>query len=315
MGLSGLKVSELSLGSWVTFGVQLDQQRATGIIHAAYKQGINYFDNADVYDLGQAEILMGQAIADLPRHELVISSKVFWPTQKSPNDWGLSRKHSMESVHASLKRLNTEYLDLYFCHRYDIETPLEEVVQTMAILVRQGKILYWGTSEWQAAQIANAIELARSYGLISPSMEQPMYNLFTRRKVELDLILLCRSMGIGLTTFSPFFFGLLTGKYNNGIPADSRANMDGDTETKDAITPQRVEKVRLLAVLAKELGITTAQLSIAYLLSAPEVGTVIMGASRISQLDENLKAAGLSTTLIPEVLERLTALLGLATLE
>ena len=167
----------------------------------------------------------------------------------------------------------------------------------------------------EAAQIANAIELARSYGLISPSMEQPMYNLFTRRKVELDLILLCRSMGIGLTTFSPFFFGLLTGKYNNGIPADSRANMDGDTETKDAITPQRVEKVRLLAVLAKELGITTAQLSIAYLLSAPEGGTVIMGASRISQLDENLKAAGLSTTLIPEVLERLTALLGLATLE
>ena len=315
LGSSGLKVSELSLGSWVTFGNQLDQQKAAELIHAAYDHGVNYFDNADVYAMGQAETLMGQAITDLPRHELVISSKAFWPTQKGPNGCGLSRKHLTESLNGSLKRLGTDYVDLYFCHRFDPATPVLEVVQTMDNFVRQGKVLYWGTSEWRADQIAHAVGVAQAYHLIAPVMEQPMYNLFVRRKVELELYPVCRELGIGLTTFSPLFFGLLSGKYNDGIPAGSRASMEGDTETKEAITPQRIEKVRRLAALAQETGLTTAQLSIAYLLSHKEVSSVILGASRLSQLEQNLQASEAVAKLTPDVLDLLAAILGLAAAE
>jgi voltage-dependent potassium channel beta subunit len=286
LGRSGLKVSEISLGSWVTFGNQMDEKKASSLMHAAFEQGVNYFDNADVYADGLAETIMGKAIKDLPRTELVISSKVFWPTTKGPNGRGLSRKHVMESVHVSLKRLGLDYLDLYFCHRFDPDTPIEEVVRTMNILIQQGKILYWGTSEWEASQVARAYGIARQYNLIPPTMEQPQYNLLHRKRVEDQLMPLVKELGIGLTTFSPLAYGILTGKYNEGIPEGSRATLENYTWVRDRITPERIERVRQLAVIAEDLGITPGQLAIAWILRRKEVSSVITGATRIEQLDE-----------------------------
>jgi voltage-dependent potassium channel beta subunit len=226
LGRSGLKVSEISLGSWITFGNQIEEGTAATLIHEAFEQGINFFDNADMYANGKSELVMGKAIADLPREELVISSKVFWPTGKGPNGRGLSRKHVTESIHASLKRLGTDYVDMYFCHRFDPDTPVEEVVRTMTDLISQGKILYWGTSEWEAAQVMEAYGIARQYGLVPPSMDQPQYNLFHRKRVEDTIMPICRELGLGLTTFSPLYYGILTGKYNDGVPQGSRASLD-----------------------------------------------------------------------------------------
>jgi voltage-dependent potassium channel beta subunit len=291
LGRSGLKVSEISLGSWITFGNQVDQTAALQLIHEAYEEGINFFDNADMYANGQAEVVMGNAIADLPRSELVISSKVFWPTGKGPNARGLSRKHISESIHASLKRLNTDYVDMYFCHRFDPDTPVEEVVRTMTDLIQQGKILYWGTSEWEAAQVMEAYGVARQYGLIPPSMEQPQYNLFHRKRVEDTLMPISRELGLGLTTFSPLYYGILTGKYNEGIPQGSRASLDDYGWIRDRITPERVSIVKKLTGVANDLGITPSQLAIAWILRRKEVSTVITGATRPEQLDENLGAS------------------------
>ncbi len=225
LGRSGLKVSEISLGAWITFGNQIDEQTAVELLHTAYDQGINFFDNADMYANGQAEVVMGKAIRDLPREALLISSKVYWPTMPGPNGRGLSRKHITESIHASLRRLGTDYLDLYFCHRFDPDTPIEEVVRTMNDLIHQGKILYWGTSLWDGSQVMQAIGAARQYNLIPPTVEQPRYNLFHRKRVELELTPIAREYGLGLTTFSPLNYGILSGKYNEGIPAGSRASM------------------------------------------------------------------------------------------
>ncbi len=291
LGHSGLKVSEISLGSWVTFGNQLDENAAISLIKEAFSQGINFFDNADMYANGVAETVMGKAIKNLPRQELVISSKVFWPTWKGPNGRGLSRKHITESIHASLKRLGTDYVDLYFCHRYDPDTPVEEVVRTMTDLIHQGKILYWGTSEWEASQIMQAHGAARQFGLIPPSMDQPQYNLFHRKRVEDDLMPVCRELGIGLTTFSPLYYGILSGKYNEGIPQGSRASLDDYAWIKERITPQRIEIVRQLTTVANDLGITPAQLAIGWILRRKEVSSVITGATRLEQLDENLGAS------------------------
>ncbi|HZU87307.1 MAG TPA: aldo/keto reductase, partial [Anaerolineaceae bacterium] len=257
LGRSGLKVSEISLGAWVTFGNQIKEEAARELIHAAYDQGVNFFDNADMYASGQAETVMGEAIKDLPREALVISSKVFWPTMPGPNGRGLSRKHIFESVHASLRRLGTDYLDLYFCHRYDPDTPVEEVVRIMNDLMHQGKILYWGTSEWDASQVAQAIGIARQYGLVPPTMEQPQYNLFHRQRVEVELAPICKEFGLGLTTWSPLAFGILSGKYNEGIPDGSRASMPDMGWIRDQITPERIVIVRQLTALARELGWTT----------------------------------------------------------
>ena len=305
LGRSGLKISEISLGAWITFGNQIGEQNAVDLIHAAYDQGVNYFDNADMYAAGQAEVVMGRAISSLPREALVISSKVFWPTMPGPNGRGLSRKHIIESVHASLKRLGTDYLDLYFCHRYDPDTPIEEVVQTMDILVRQGKILYWGTSEWEAAQVAQAFGAARQYGFIPPTMEQPQYNLFHRKRVELELTPVCRDFGLGLTTWSPLYSGILSGKYNDGIPEGSRASLLDMSWIRDRITLDRIRAVRQLTALATELEITTAQLAIAWLLRRKEVSSVITGATRVEQLDENLGAAEATEKLTDDVLEQI----------
>jgi len=305
LGRSGLKVSEISLGSWVTFGNQVDEKKAVSLLHAAFDHGINYFDNADIYADGKAEIIMGQAIKKLTRTELVLSSKVFWPTSPGPNARGLSRKHVMESVHASLKRMDVDYLDLYFCHRYDPETPIEEIVQTMNILIQQGKILYWGTSEWEASHVAQAYGIARQYNLIPPTMDQPQYNLLHRKRVEDTLMPICRELGIGLTTFSPLAYGILTGKYNEGIPEGSRASLENYGWVKDRITPERIERVKKLQGIASDLGITPGQLAIAWVLRRGEVSTVITGASRLEQLEENLGAAEAVTKLENGILDRI----------
>ncbi len=309
LGRSGLKVSELSLGAWITFGNQVDEAHAVEIIKAAYEQGVNYFDNADVYAAGAAESVMGKAIKDLPRESLVISSKVFWPTMPGPNGRGLSRKHITESVHASLKRLQLDYLDLYFCHRFDVDSPVEEVVRTMDDLVHQGKILYWGTSEWTASQIVQAFAVARQYGLVPPTMEQPQYNMFHRERLEDELLPLAHEFGIGFTTWSPLYYGLLSGKYNAGIPEGSRAAMTEMGWIRDRFTPEKIDKVRKLTVMAVEMGVTTAQLALAWILHRKEVSSVITGATRVEQLDENLGAAEVVEKLTEDVLDAIEKIL------
>ena len=280
LGRSGLKLGEIALGAWVTFGDQISEKTAIQLIHTAYDEGINFFDNADVYANGQAEIVMGKAIKDLPREALVISSKVFSQTMPGPNGRGLSRKHITESVHASLKRLGIDYLDLYFCHRYDPDTPIDEVVYTMDTLIRQGKILYWGTSEWRGYQIATAIKIADQHHLAPPVMEQPQYNMFHRYHVETDLAPVCKEFGIGLTTFSPLYYGILTGKYNR---RDSRGDacrqgwlrLDSGTHHPGANC-----HCGYAYCVARDLGLTTAQLAIAWLLRRKEITSVITGATR-----------------------------------
>lgn len=310
LGRSGLKVSEISLGAWITFGSQLGEEAASELIHAAYDQGINFFDNADMYAGGQAEELMGRAIHDLPRETLVLSSKVFWPTMPGPNGRGLSRKHITESINASLLRLGVEYLDLYFCHRFDPDTPVEEVVWTMNDLIHQGKILYWGTSEWDGTQVMQAMGIARQLNLIGPSMEQPQYNLFHRRRVELELAPICREFGLGLTTYSPLFNGILSGKYNDGIPEGSRATLPEMAWFRDLITPQRVAITRQLTRLAESLGLTTAQLAIAWILRRKEVSSVITGATSLEQLDENIATSDFIDRFSDDILEQIEQIAG-----
>jgi len=297
LGRTGLKVSEISLGAWITFGDQIERKTAIDLVHAAYDQGINFFDNADVYAAGQAEIVMGEAIRKLPRETLVISSKVFWPTMPGPNGRGLSRKHITESIEASLRRLGTDYVDLYYCHRYDPDTPIQEVVWTMNHLIQQGKVLYWGTSEWEAANIAQAIGVANQLNLIPPVVEQPQYNMFRRKRVEVELEPLTREYTLGLTTWSPLASGILTGKYNDGIPDGSRASREDMAWLVDLLSEKRLEAVRKLTTLAEGLQVTTAQMAIAWLLRRKEISSVITGATSMEQLDDNLGA--------PEALEKM----------
>jgi len=309
LGKSGLKVSEISLGAWVTFGSQIEEQMAHDLIHAAYDQGINFFDNADVYADGQAEIVMGKAIQDLPRAALVISTKVFAPTMPGPNGRGLSRKHITESIHASLKRLNTDYVDLYFCHRFDPDTPLEEVVFTMTHLIELGKILYWGTSEWTASQISQAFGVARQYNLIPPTMDQPQYSLFHRRRLDEEIAPVAKELGIGLTTFSPLYFGILSGKYNDGIPEGSRASLENMAWMQANLTPERLRIVQDLGLVAADLGITPAQLALAWILRRKVISSVITGATKVSQLEDNIAAAEAVSLLTAEVLEHIDVIL------
>ncbi|GAB4501116.1 MAG: aldo/keto reductase family protein [Anaerolineales bacterium] len=310
LGRSGLKVSEISLGSWVTFGGQVGEPIAADLLHAAYEAGVNFFDNADIYANGLSEEVMGRAMRDLPREALVLSSKVFWPTMAGPNGRGLSRKHIIESVNASLRRLGTDYLDLYFCHRFDPDTPVDEVVYTMDTLVRQGKILYWGTSEWRAWQVADAIHLANLHHMAAPTAEQPQYNMFHRRRVEMELAPLCREHGLGLMTWSPLYYGILTGKYNDGIPLGTRAAMDSMAWIRDRITPERVAIVRQLTQVAQDLHLSMPQLALAWLLRRKDVSTVITGATRLAQLQENLDAAEAVEKLNDDVLEKIEQILG-----
>ncbi len=305
LGKSGLKVSEISLGAWVTFGSQIEEQTAAKLIHAAYDQGVNFFDNADVYANGQAEIVMGQALRDIPRAGLVISSKVFAPTMPGPNGRGLSRKHITESIHASLKRLGTDYVDLYFCHRFDPDTPLEEVVFTMTHLIEQGKILYWGTSEWTASQISQAFGVARQYNLIPPTMEQPQYNLFHHKRFDDEIAPIAKELGLGITTFSPLYFGILTGKYNNSIPEGSRATLENMAWMQENLTSENLIKVRDFGLIAAELGMTSAQLAIAWILRRKIVSSVITGATKLAQLEDNIAATEALNLLTEDVLARI----------
>lgn len=310
LGRSGLKLSEIALGAWVTFGDQISEKTASQLVHTAYDEGINFFDNADVYANGKAEIVMGKAIMDIPREALVISSKVFSQTLPGPNGRGLSRKHITESIHASLKRIGTDYLDIYFCHRFDPDTPIDEVVYTMDSLIRQGKILYWGTSEWRGFQIATALKIADQHHLMPPIVEQPQYNMFHRHHVETDLAPVCKEFSLGLTTFSPLYYGILTGKYNDKIPKGTRAERDGYGWIRERITPERVIIVDMLASLAQKLGMSTAQLAIAWLLRRKEIGSVITGATSLDQLKENIAAGDVAEKLTDDILEQIEQILG-----
>jgi len=310
VGKHGIKVSELSLGAWVTFGGQVGENIARECIMAAYEAGVNYFDNADIYATGNAEIVMGNIIKDLKRSDLVIASKVFWPMSDNPNDQGLSRKHIMESIDKSLQRLQTDYLDFYFCHRYDPNVPLEEVVRAMDDLVHQGKVLYWGTSEWRGAQISNAVGLANQWGLYAPAVEQPQYNMFKRNVVETELVDAAHNHGVGLVTWSPLASGILTGKYNDGIPKDSRLADPDYQWLQQFVTDDAINRVRQLTEIANDLDCTMAQLAIAWLLRLPEISSVITGASRVEQVHQNMKAIEIKEKLTPDILEKIETVLA-----
>ena len=295
LGSSGLKVSALSFGSWVTFSNQVSLKPAKEMMSYAYDNGINFFDNAEVYAQGESEKIMGEVIKDLgwSRDSYIVSSKVFWGGKK-PTQLGLSRKHTFDACHQALKRLQVDYLDLYFCHRPDPETPIEETVRAMNDLITQGKVLYWGTSEWEMPQIDEAHKIAKKLNLIGPTMEQPEYNMFNRQKVEVDFGYLYNEYGLGTTIWSPLASGLLSGKYINGIPKDSRANVQGYDWLKEKFeSPEgkkRIQITKELKTISDNLGITLSQMSIAWCLKNPNVSTVILGASKIDQLKENMKA-------------------------
>jgi voltage-dependent potassium channel beta subunit len=314
LGKSGLKVSEFSLGSWVTFNKQVDESSAIELMAAAYDAGINFFDNAEGYEAGKSEIVMGEALKKLAwtRDSYIVSSKVFWGGSK-PTQRGLSRKHIHDACHAALKRLQVDYLDLFFCHRPDLDTPIEETVSAMDVLVRQGKVLYWGTSQWTGQQITEAIVAARSNHMIAPAMEQPEYNVFAREKMENDFLPVFDLAGIGTTIWSPLASGLLTGKYNDGIPADSRFNLPGyewlKREFESAEGKAKLAKVKELGKLAKEAGLPLNHMALLWCLSNPHVSTVILGASRLSQLQDNLKALDAKARLTSDVKQKIEDIL------
>jgi voltage-dependent potassium channel beta subunit len=294
LGRSGLKVSALSFGSWVSFGSQLDVGRARDCLAAAYEAGVNFFDNAQSYAGGESERIMGRAIAELgwPRHTFVVSSKFFWGLDDTVNVRNtLNRKYLLEAIDPSLERFGLDHLDIVYCHRHDPETPIEETVWAMSDIVASGRAHYWGTSEWPAADIRAAWEIAERHHLHKPVVEQPEYNLFNRRKVERDYARLYDEIGLGLTTWSPLASGLLTGKYLDGVPADSRAALPGYEWLRDLLTdPARNQSVQRLSEVAADIGCTTAQLAIAWCVRNPRVSTVITGASRVEQVEENLAA-------------------------
>ena len=316
LGKSGLKISTLSFGSWVTFHQQIDDSNADQLMGLAYEHGINFFDNAEAYAMGESEKMMGRVLQQKKwdRTSYVLSSKVFFGwhgDQNKPNQHGLSRKHLVEACHEALERLRTDYLDLYFCHRPDKETPIEEVVWTMNHLIQQGKILYWGTSEWSAAEIMEAFMIAERYRLIGPTMEQPEYNLFNRTKVEKDFLTVFNDIGLGTTIWSPLASGILTGKYNDGIPDGSRLSEKGMEWLKNStFSEDKIQRVRNLKKVADELGTSLATLSVAWCISNPHVTTAILGATKKEQLEENLKALEIYPKLTPEVKDRIDEIIG-----
>ena len=315
LGKSGLKVSALSFGAWVTFAQQITRETATQLMETAFDAGVNFFDNAEAYASGKAETVMGKILKKRgwPRDEFIVSSKVFWGGDK-PNQTGLSRKHVVEACHAAMDRLRVDYLDLYFCHRPDPDTPIEETVRAMSDLVQQGKVLYWGTSEWSAAQITDASNLARQHGLVMPTMEQPQYNLFTRDKVEKEFAPLYGDIGLGTTIWSPLASGLLTGKYNAGNPGDTRISLKNYGWLKESFENEEGQRklkiVPQLGEVATELDANLPQLGIAWCLKNPHVSTAILGASKVEQLENNLRALELMPKLTPEVMEKIEGILG-----
>ncbi|MDQ3025636.1 MAG: aldo/keto reductase [Pseudomonadota bacterium] len=314
LGRSGLKVSELSFGSWVTYGNQLDTGAARDCMAAAWDRGVNFFDNAEVYAAGKSEEIMGEALKKLawPRLKLIVSTKFFWGITEGPNEKAtLNRKYLLHGIDASLKRLQLDYVDLVYCHRPDPNTPLEETVWAMHDMIARGKALYWGTSEWDAREIREAWEIAERHHLHKPVMEQPEYNLFHRERVEKEYAPLYDDIGLGLTTWSPLASGLLTGKYRAGVPADSRGAMPRMQFLVPNLTDKaKNEVVGKLESIAKGLGCTLAQLAIAWCAKNPRVSTVITGASRVSQVEENLKAADVIAKLAPEIMQRIDGIVA-----
>lgn len=312
LGRSGLQVSVLSFGSWVSFGGQLDISRATQCLAAAREGGVNFFDNAEAYGGGESERIMGQAIAELgwPRETYVLSTKFFWGLTKGPNMQNtLNRKYLLHAIDGSLERLGLDFIDLAFCHRPDPETPIEETVWAMHDIVASGKARYWGTSEWSADEIRAAWEIAERHHLRKPVMEQPQYNLFERDKVEVEYARLYEEIGLGVTTWSPLASGLLTGKYIDGVPEGSRAALPGYEWLRAMVTdPERNETVSRLAKVADRLGCSLAQLAIAWCAVNPRVSTVITGASTVSQVHENLGALDVIDRLTPDVLAEIDEL-------
>ncbi len=315
LGKSGLQVSELSLGSWVTYHNQVDAKAATEMLAAAMDAGINFFDNAEIYAKGQSEVVMGEAFKALqwPRLNYVVSTKFFWGLDREGNGVNrrdtLNRKYLMQAIDGSLMRLQLDFVDLIFCHRPDPHTPIEETVWALSNIIDQGKALYWGTSEWSAAEIRAAYDIAERHHLHKPVMEQPQYHLFQRQRVEMEYARLYDDIGLGLTTWSPLASGLLTGKYLHGVPADSRGALQGMGFLLPGLTdPAKNAAVGQLAAIASDLGGNVAQLAIAWANRNPRVSTVILGASQQAQLQDNLGALALTPKLTPEVLERIDAI-------
>lgn len=313
LGKSGLQISRLSLGSWLTFGKQIGNDISENLMDIAYDAGVNFFDNAEIYAKGESERVMGEILKkrDWRRDSYIVSSKAFFGDGgQLPTQQGLNRKHLIEACEAALKRLQVDYLDLFFCHRPDKETPIEETVWTMHNLIMQGKILYWGTSEWSAQEIMEAHMVAQKYNLIGPTMEQPQYSMFHRQKIEVDFKQIYKTVGLGTTIWSPLASGILTGKYNNGMPESTRLSMDGLDWLKDkTLVEENLEKVRKLTSLADELGTTMPKLGIAWCLKNNNVSTVILGASKTEQLKETLTAIDDLEKLNDEVMNQIEAVL------
>jgi voltage-dependent potassium channel beta subunit len=311
MGKTGLQLSVLSFGSWVSFHKQIDDSIADELMGIAYDNGVNFFDNAEVYALGESEKMMGRVLKkkNWDRTSYTVSSKAFWGWRgkgNKPNQTGLSRKHLIEACHEALQRLQVDYLDLYFCHRPDKGTPIEETVWTMHNLIQQGKIMYWGTSEWSGVEIMEAHRVAHQYGLIGPSMEQPQYNLLERNKIENEFLMIFKTVGMGTTIWSPLASGLLSGKYINGIPEGSRFALEGFDWLKDRWMQESfLNKVKALNDLAQQLGISMPQLSIAWCIRNPNVTTAILGATNRDQLLENLKAGDALQKLTDDIMKKI----------
>jgi len=314
LGRSGLKVSELSLGSWVTYGNQVDEKLARECMAAAYDAGVNFFDNAEVYAKGRSETIMGDALQKLGwrRSSYIVSTKFYWGLQDGPNEKNtLNRKYLMQAIDGSLARLKLDCVDLVFCHRPDPDTPLDETVWAMSEMITAGKVLYWGTSEWSAAEIAAAWHIADRHHLHKPVMEQPQYNMLHRDRVENEYARLYEDLGLGTTTWSPLASGLLSGKYNDGIPADSRASLKGyEWLAERIVDPAKIRVVKKLAPIAAELQCTPAQMALAWCLRNPHVSTVITGASRVAQVHENMKALDVVPRLDREIIARIDAILA-----
>lgn len=315
LGSSGLQVSALSFGSWLTFGKQIGDDVAEQLMITAYDNGINFFDNAEIYSRGESERVMGRILKKLQwdRTSYVVSSKVFFGDgRRKPNQTGLSRKHIFEACHDALKRLQVDYLDLFFCHRPDRNTPIVETVWAMNHLIQQGKILYWGTSEWSAQALTEAHLVAERYNLIGPTMEQPQYNMFHRERFEQEYAPLYERYGLGTTIWSPLASGLLTGKYNDGMPDEkTRLNMEGLEWLRDrTLAEDRINTVRNLGKVADELGMSMPVMALAWCLKNPNVSTVILGASKVHHLEENLKAIEAAEKLTPEVMNKMEEVLG-----
>lgn len=314
LGSAGLKVSELSLGSWVTYGQQIDTDAAGECMVAAYEAGVNFFDNAEAYAAGKSETIMGEVLKKKGwrRASYVVSTKIFWGLNEGPNEKNtLNRKYLMQAIEGSLERLQMDFVDLVFCHRADPETPIEETVRAMHDIVSQGKALYWGTSEWSADQILQAWAIADKHHLHKPQMEQPQYNMLHRDRVEKEYARLYKEIGLGTTIWSPLASGMLTGKYLNGIPADSRGALKGYEWLQNSLTnPDRIERVKKLKKVADDLGCPLALLSLAWCLKNPCVSTVITGASRVQQVHENMKALDVVPMLTPEVMQRIEQILA-----